>query len=164
MVNVSALSELLVAFSVLFGIVTWYLQNLENKKINQARLFMEIYVRFSDEGFWNIVNEIRNFDYLDIDDFREKYSDYDWNKVQAVGSVFEGIGILVKRNLIDIRFVNDLMPLTVMSVWDKLEPMINEMRKTDWSSSYAFKGFDFLNKEVHKTHQRHFQEWDINTR
>jgi len=57
-----------------------------------------------------MVNEIRQFDYIDFNDFDKKYSQYDRNKAQAVGSVFEGIGVLVKRGLIDIRLVNDLMP------------------------------------------------------
>ncbi len=160
MVDASTVSELLVAFSVLFGVITWYLQNQENKKINQARLFMEIYERFTDKGFWDMVNEIRQFDYIDFDDFEKKYGQYDRNKSQAVASVFEGIGVLVKRGLIDIRLVNDLMPLTIISVWEKMEPIIVEARRSDWGSRYAHKGFHYLNNSVVETHEQHLRDWD----
>jgi len=48
-----------------------------------------------------------------------------------------------------------------MSVWKKLGPIIDEMRRIDWSSKYAFKGFDYLNNAVTETHERHLREWDI---
>ena len=121
---------------------------------------VNIYERFSDKEFWDMVNEIRQFDYTDFDDFEKKYSQYDRNKAQAVTSVFEGIGVLVKRELIDIRLVNDLMPLTIMSVWEKLEPIIVETRRSEWGSRYAYKGFQYLNNAVVETYEQHLRDWE----
>ena len=126
----------------------------------QAQLFMNIYERFTDKGYWDMVNEIREFDYVDVDDFQKKYGQYERNKAWAITSVFEGIGVLLKRELIDIRQVNDLMPLTVMSVWEKLEPLIMEARRSEWDSRYAYKGFEYLNNAVAETYEQHLRDWD----
>ena len=74
--------------------------------------------------------------------------------------MFEGIGVLLKRELIDIRQVNDLMPLTVMSIWEKLEPLIVEARRSEWGSRYAYKGFDELNNAVAETYEQQLRDWD----
>jgi hypothetical protein len=126
----------------------------------QAQLFMNIYERFTDKGFWDMVNEIREFEYEDVDDFEKKYGQYEKNKAWAITSVFEGIGVLLKRELIDIQQVNDLMPLTVMSVWEKLEPLIMEARRSEWDSKYAYKGFEYLNNAVVETYEQHLRDWD----
>ena len=127
----------------------------------QSQLYMNIYARFTDKEFLDMVNEIRQFDYIDFDDFEKKYGQYDRNKIYAVAAVFEGIGVLVKRGLIDIRLVNDLMPLTIMSVWEKLEPILVEARSSDWGSRYAYKGFQYLNNAVVDTYEQQLRDWDI---
>ncbi len=132
-------------------------QTLETR---QSQLFMNIYERFADKGFLDMVSEIRQFDYVDDDDFEKKYGQYDRNKAYAVAAVFEGIGVLVKRGLIDIQLVNDLMPLTIISVWEKMEPITMKARKSDWGSRYAYKGFEYLHNQVVDTYELQLRDWD----
>lgn len=47
----------------------------------------------------------------------------------TIGKYYEGIGVLVKRGLIDPTFVDDLMSSAIMKYWEKYEPIAKEDRK-----------------------------------
>ena len=98
----------------------------------QAQLFMNIYTQVYDLEFWNHFREVREqWEWEDYDDYYEKYRlvPEKSNIFSAVGSYFEGIGVLVKRNLIDVTFVDDLISGPLMSMWQKFEPVILEERR-----------------------------------
>lgn len=98
----------------------------------QAQLFMNIYTQIYDLEFWNHFREVREqWEWKDYDDWYDKYYSVPEkaNIFDAVGSYFEGMGVLVKRNLIDVTFVDDLISGPLMSLWQKFEPVILEERR-----------------------------------
>ena len=48
--------------------------------------------------------------------------------VNSVAVFFEGVGVYVKRGLIDVSMVDDLMSEAIMSFCDKSKPIIYETR------------------------------------
>lgn len=42
---------------------------------------------------------------------------------------FEGIGVLVRQKLVDLRFVTLLMAGTTRRYWEKLRPVVLKLRK-----------------------------------
>ena len=52
-----------------------------------------------------------------------------WSIVTACIDYYEGIGVLVKRNLIDISFIDDLMSGLIIISWDKLRDYIYGWRE-----------------------------------
>jgi hypothetical protein len=98
----------------------------------QAQLFMNIYTQVYSLEFWNHFREVsQEWDWEDYDDWYDKYESVPekQNIFNAVGSYFEGMGVLVKRNFIDVTFVDDLLSGPLMSLWQKFEPVILEERR-----------------------------------
>jgi hypothetical protein len=96
-------------------------QQLETR---QAQLFMELYREYRDPEFRKMFTEVSTqFTWEDDADFRRKYSPEgnvdNYTIYSSVMSYFEGIGVLVKRGLIGIEIVYDLLALQIKSIWEK---------------------------------------------
>jgi hypothetical protein len=99
----------------------------------QAQLFMQLYDRYSSEEFLNDFTTIIGLQWTDFDDYWEKYG-LENNKdialkIHSTGSYFEGVGVLVKRGLISVEMVDDLMSGSIIRYWEKMCPMIIEQRE-----------------------------------
>jgi len=73
--------------------------------------------------------------------------------LKILGNYFEGIGILVNKKLIDADIVYDFWGDIVQSAWEKIKPLIVEMRKdTDQPNMFTF--WEDLYNEMKKREQR----------
>jgi len=109
-------------------------QHLETR---QAQLFMPIYSMFSDHEFMKRMSGLWKIQWTDFDDFITKYGE-PWSEeadievyssIWSIGNYYEGIGVLVKRNLIDPTLVDDLISGSTLRTWEKFGPLIIEFRK-----------------------------------
>ena len=97
----------------------------------QAQLFMEMYRDFKrpdvQKAFHDIVSV---WEWENYDDFQEKYVRTwdEWNKYMLIYSIYEGLGVLIYRKLIDVKMIDELMRSYVTRFWDKLSPVLLEMR------------------------------------
>ena len=86
--------------------------------------FMQIYNTFNEQDFQrDYLRLIYQMEWENLADFREKYKD-DESRRQAIGRVenfYEGLGVLVYREQIDIRLIDDLMRSYVINFWDKVQ-------------------------------------------
>jgi len=117
----------------------------------QAQLFMSIYTRVNEVEFWKNFIEIQQWEWESFEEYNEKYRSRTEMraKFNSVGSFFEGMGVMVKRNLIDVTVVDDLMSGPIMSVWQKFEPIILEdRRRRDMPTIWEW--FGYLYEEVRK--------------
>ena len=95
---------------------------------------MPIYAYFYDGDFIKARQEtLFEWRWSDYDDYESKYG-YRSNPDAAVmrykvGSYLEGLGVLVRRRLIDPSFVDDLMSGIIIRYWEKFSLQILEMRK-----------------------------------
>ncbi len=93
----------------------------------QAQLFMQIYNQWAtmEMGIqWE--NTLNNeWSYEDY----HKYNVEDIVGARMLARFYEGIGVLVKRNLIDIKLVDDLLSGDLMRYWEHIEPFMLEYRK-----------------------------------
>ncbi len=100
----------------------------------QAQLFMQVYSRWSEKDFvdaWNLVCNVDPPVYKNVDEYIRKYSkenpEYDL-KVTQINAMLEGVGVLVKKGLIDISYVDDLFSGMVIRHWEAMRPFIMEWR------------------------------------
>jgi hypothetical protein len=104
-------------------------QTLETR---QAQLFMPIYAAFYSEWWHRALPSFLNATFEDYDDYEAKYgfqANPDANILHSrVESYLEGIGVLVKRGLIDPSFVDDLMSSAITMFWEKFGPSFLEYR------------------------------------
>jgi len=70
----------------------------------QAQLFMQIYDRFQSSEFQRNDYLFTRWEWEDFEDFSIKHGNADSYSIHSsIGSYYEGIGLLVKRGLIDDR-------------------------------------------------------------
>jgi hypothetical protein len=97
----------------------------------QAQLFMQIYSKFTEENWTRAFFETQARQWQDTDDYIEKYDENVESRIKwaTLANYYEGVGVLVKRGLIDVSLVDDLMSGGIMRFWEKFEYVIKETRK-----------------------------------
>ena len=118
--------------------IFYYIMTLQNTKKNQqmqletrqAQLFMQLYDRWMGTDFKKLNREVMGMSWTNFDDYLNKIDaePEDHDKMRSYGSFFEGIGVLINRNLIDPFMVDDLMSDAILRYWEKYEPILAEVR------------------------------------
>ncbi len=148
MVELSVIRDLVAIFGVIAGFSYYVLtvrNNQHNQKLSlkaqqqtletrQAQLFMHIYSIFQSTEFVSAFsNIVYNVEWKDYDDFISKYGPRANLELSSqrttVGSYFEGLGVLVKRGLIDATLVDDLLSGLIVMYWEKFKPIVEEHRR-----------------------------------
>ena len=112
----------------------YYIMILRNTyKTRQAQLFMPIYSRWYQKEFMGPMLEVMyKWEWKEYDDFNEKYGLQDLDAYTSwltVATYLGGIGVLVKRKLIDPTIVDDLMSGTILGFWEKSEDYVKSVRE-----------------------------------
>jgi hypothetical protein len=162
-VSLQTLLTYLTLISVPVG-VFYHIMTLRNTRRNQdqqletrqAQLFMSLYNRLSDKNF--------NQDWMDAVSLtinsQEEYMHlfYDTEKRTEIGSAvnalfayFEGIGVLIKRGLVDISLVDDLMSSYILMTWNKYGPFIKEQQESA-NRPELWEHFEYLANEIKKVY------------
>ena len=157
MVDVQTISIAIASASVVAGVIYYSLQirhqNLQiqqQNKIRQTDLVMKLYSQFNSLEFQKMWHNVLNRQAKDYDDYHNKYG---MAEVTAVGMFFEGIGILLKRKLIDIELVDGMFTTPVKRTWEKLRDIALEARKVR-NEPTDFEWFEYLYNEMKKREQK----------
>ena len=143
--------------------ITYYAFVVQNQnKTRQTQMFMDLYAVYRDPEFAKIWGEIMDQQYTDFDDYWDKYGGETnreaWNKWQSVGRLFNGIGVLVKRGMVDIELVEELMAVIIFVSWAQMGPILYGFRewtknraRTIYADAYQpMSGFEYLYNELEK--------------
>jgi len=65
---------------------------------------------------------------------------------------FEGIGVLLRRKLIDIGLVDDLLTAPIKVTWEKMKPVAEGYRK-ELNLPTVMEYFEYLYNEMQKREQ-----------
>jgi hypothetical protein len=102
----------------------------------QAQLFMNVYNQsFNNPQFLDAMNEFRSIQWNSFDEYLTLFDRTNPKTMdnllalQILIGFFEGVGVLVKENLLDIRLFALLMTGQTKDFWEKLEPMVEEGRE-----------------------------------
>jgi hypothetical protein len=162
MVELSTIRDLVAIFGVIAGF-SYYVLTVRNAQRNQqhqletrqAQLFMNLYETWSTPEFRKRSNWVnQHIEYEDSEDFHSKYGRSgdqdafaDWASVAAY---YEGIGVLVRRGLIDIGLVSELLSNSIRITWEKMGPEFLESRALGTGHQKLFYNFEFLYNEIKK--------------
>ena len=133
MVTIDTVLQVIPAISVSIAAI-YYALNIKHQRVTrQAQLFMQIYDRWYDEKFVEIVNTFNSYEFTDYEDFISKYGVEGISKGQIIGRYYEGLGVLVSRKLVDVSLVDDLMSGNIIRDWGRIGPIIIERRiRENW--------------------------------
>ena len=120
----------------------------------QAQLFMGFYTAWLNPEFYREMIEVAFlWEWEDYDDFMSKYwmsaSLDNFTKFGRALTYLEGVGVLMKRGLIDPSMMDDLNSGYVISMWEKYESLILESRIRLNQPQYS-EFFEYLYNEIKK--------------
>jgi hypothetical protein len=140
---------------ILVGIF-YYITTLRNQnKARKTQLYMQIATRFGQTQMVEARNKYSMFDWKSPTDLVNDFSSYEGRMIiGTLASYYEGLGILVKEGLLDIRIIALFMTGTFREFWGKLMPVISEFRTlTEWPR--AFIETEYLYQELTKYLKEH---------
>jgi len=135
MIELSVIRDLVAIFGVIAGLAYYVMTVRNQNRTRQAQLLWSIYDNYRSIESRRQSMEIHGWEWEGIDDFFEKYGQQNnpeaWTLWTTKAALFNGIGILLKRNLIDIRLLDDLLTNSVDRHWNaiKMGPILLEWRK-----------------------------------
>ena len=114
--------------------ILYYSSVLRNaNRTREAQLFMNVYDKWSDPEMGKAYQIANNAQYSSYEEYMEinNNEDFRWAIRKIIG-YYEGVGVLVREGLVDIRLVALLMTGSTLKFWSRLEPYIGEMRSADY--------------------------------
>ena len=164
MVDIQTVSIAIASASIVVAVVYYILQIQHQRKMRetevetrQAQLFMDVFNNFITKEKMRDENEvIFQWKWKDFEDFWEKYGPITNNeaftKWDSLETYIKGVGVLVKRKLIDPDLVKDLMGTSIILHWERFGSIIKEIRRSKWPHAYEW--YEELYNEMKKREQK----------
>lgn len=140
MFDVSAIATVVATASVVVGVIFTVLELRHMTRTRQTDLIMRMYENVSSREATELLLRVGSSKFTSYEDYVKKYGLTD--AAEAIG-IFERVGLLLEQNLIDIRLVDRLFGGMVATMWEKLEPVVQGMRKA-LGQPYLSMHFEYL--------------------
>ena len=133
MVSLEVVAILLSGLSISASLI-YYTNVLQSQnKTRQTQIFMELHNKFRSKEFMRETYELYQMEWNDINDFFQRYDssvDIDnFEKRYHYWFYFDGVGMLLKRGLIDLEMLHYLMGgYGALWMWEKFGEIIKESR------------------------------------
>ena len=99
---------------------------------------------------------VQNLEWEDYEDYLRKYgmkaNPEAWARLWSYLVMFDDVGLMVRRGLMDIEDFYDISQRSIPSVWKKYQPIIEENRKRGDPTSMV--DFEYLIEEMHSVSRR----------
>jgi len=149
MVDIQTVSIMTASVSIVAA-ATYYFFHIRNQiRLRQTDLVMRLYSQFTSLEFQKIWYEVLKREVKDYYDYEKKYG---WAEFTVIGIFFEGIGILLRRKLIDIELVDDMFTTPIKWTWEKMKDIALEWRKVR-NQPEILEWFEYLYNEMQKREQ-----------
>jgi hypothetical protein len=140
MVDISTVATLVTTASVVIGVIFALLELRHLTDTRKTEIIMKIYDKFGSKEMVEAINKVGAAKFESIEDYRDNYG---FTEAVEVAVLFEGIGVLLEENLIDIKMADKLFGPTIHSLWERIQPLIYAMRK-GLNEPYFFSHFEYL--------------------
>jgi hypothetical protein len=145
MVDVTTVSAVIAAISVVVGVIVTTIQISHMAKTRRTEVVMRLYEQFQSTEMLEAVDRSSNLDkFENFDQFKKEYGLLD---VERIGAFFEGIGALLEQDLIDIELLDDLLGPAMERAWESTKPVIYAMRES-LGNPYIFTHFEYLANRI----------------
>ena len=148
--DVQTITVVIAGISVIVGVMNSILSSRRAEKndeqtleTRQAQLYMQIYNRWNSRDLVNAYVHTRYvYQWRDFEDFMSKYHTLTnpeaSTNLTMMAYFFEGLGVLVKKGLIDISLIEDLFSQRIIWYWENIAATtVEELRKfTDDPTQY----------------------------
>jgi hypothetical protein len=156
MVDVQTVSIVFASAGVLAGVIYYILEIRHQSRLRQIETVIRLspWFNMNAKEVQEAITQVCSMEYKNYDDYLERYSEKPEDKMlKILGNYFEGIGILVYRKLVRADVIYDFWGDIIQSSWEKIKPLIADMRK-DSGDSQMFLFWEYLYNEMKKREQR----------
>jgi len=154
-VDIQTVSIAIASAGVFAAAIYYILQIRHQAKTRQMETIIMVnpWSRMTGEELREAMHKVEDIKYENLDDYIAKYSEKSEDKMLVrLADYFEGIGILLHRKLVDVDAIYDLWGPAIIELWEKVKPVIEEMRKRfNQPTLYTF--YEYLHKEMKKRQQ-----------
>ena len=159
MVDIQTVSIMLASASVIAGIVFYAFQIRHQTRIRRTDLIVRInpWFNISTKELMENANIVMALEYKDYDDFVQKYGSLyggkpEANALRTLLNWADGLGMLLKRNLVDLDIVVDSYGGIAQAFWEKVKPLVEGYRK-ETNNPRWLEYLEYLYNEVKKREQ-----------
>jgi hypothetical protein len=142
--DVSTISTIVTTVSIAIGVIFALLELRHLTETRKTEIIMKIYDRFGSRELVEAMSKVGTARFETLEDYRKKYG---FTEVTEIAVLFEGLGVLLEQNLIDIEMVDRLFGPTLNSLWERMMPVIYAMRK-GINEPFFFSHFEYLIKTL----------------
>jgi len=150
LIDVTDASAIIVAVSVVVGLVFTMMELRHLARTRRTDVIMRIYDRFATKEMVEAINS--------VGDLREESPVFPpkggLTGVTQVAVIFEGLGVLLEQELIDIKLVNSLFGPTLVALWNPIQPLIKGMRQS-LKEPFFFSHFEYLYQRLSEYRRAH---------
>ena len=156
MVDVTEISAIVAAAGVLIGVIYYFLDIRHQARMRQTELIMRLYSEWKSKELADAYMKVWNLEFKDYDDFVEKYGPWFsetevYTAFRMVCLLFEEMGVLLYRGLLDIDIVVDLFNIATKNTWEKVRPLVESSRKRLSPNMLVY--FEYLYNQMKKREQ-----------
>jgi hypothetical protein len=144
MIDVPTILSIITTVSIVVGVVFTILEIRHLARTRRTDIIMKIYERFGSKEMVEAVNKVGAAKFENIEDYSKKYG---FTDIVEVAVLFEGLGVLLEQNLIDIKMADRLFGPTLNTLWERMQPVIYAMRK-GLNEPFFFSHFEYLVKRL----------------
>lgn len=160
MVDVPTVSITIASFGVLIAAIYYVFQIRHQIKLRQTDIVVRLLSIYMSDEFRDAVARVLNLKFDNYEEYVKNYG-FMWTSeeptpkmVSKVCIFFNGVGTLVRKGLIDLEIIWNL--LSISSIWQQMKPTIEGVRKQYNLPDY-FIDFEYLYNETKKKEQK-FQQ------
>lgn len=160
MVDVLEISAIVAAAGVLAGVAYYILDMRNQAKNRKTDLIMRLYSTWSTDEYLHALMKFMTAEFKDHKDFREKYASPDGFSEDPVNlarlktmTFYQGLGVLLKMKLIDIKLTERLFATSPIYTWEKMKPIIEGTRIKYKNPQYCAE-YECLYDEMKKREQK----------
>ena len=152
MLDITEISTIIATAGVLVGVI-YYIQIMRDQaKTRHTDLVMRLYATFSSTEFQDAWTKVRKRarEFEVIDDIREFDERVGLREFNQVGLFFEGVGILLKRRIVDSSMIEDLFGGAIARAWEiSTTGIIKARQQMNDPTIYYY--FEYLYNEMKKS-------------
>jgi hypothetical protein len=157
MVDIQTVSIVIASAGVFAAAIYYIFQIRHQTRMRKTDLVWRMSQTVYADDYREAILKVLNLDFEDYDDFVKKYGPYlsdspTMKALTKINVLYEGLGNLVARKLIDFDLVYSVFNLACCRAWEKAKPIVEGYRRAQSRPDYLDR-FEYLYNEMKKREQ-----------
>jgi hypothetical protein len=146
MLDLSTISSIVTTASVVIGVIFALMELRHLTRTRKTEIIMNIYDRFTSKEIVEAMSKVLTAGKFEsLEDYGKKYG---LTEALVIANLYEGLGVLLEQNLIDIKMVASLFGPGLISLWEtKMQPVVYALREF-MHQPFFLSHFEYLVKRL----------------